>query len=71
MVVWSSWFNNSWGIMGSILTANTLENQAIIDSGRELTVENGAHIVTQQFLDQYMTVTGAGMTIGLVVCMLS
>ena len=58
------------GIMGSILTANTLENQAIIDSGRELTIANGAHIVTQQFLDQYMTVTGAGMTIGLVVCML-
>ncbi|KRM95192.1 PTS system, lactose cellobiose IIC component family protein [Loigolactobacillus rennini DSM 20253] len=30
---------------------------------------NGGHIVTQQLLDQFMTVTGAGMTIGLVVFM--
>ena len=58
------------GIMGSLLTSNTLDNAAIVTSGKELTVANGAHIVTQQFLDQFMTVTGAGMTIGLVVAML-
>lgn len=57
------------GIMGPILTTNTLANQAIIDSGEALTVQNGAHIVTSQFLDQFITVTGAGMTIGFVLCM--
>ncbi len=55
------------GIMGPILSANSAANQAILDQGLELTLENGGHIVTQQFLDQFMTVTGAGLTIGLVV----
>lgn len=54
------------GIMGPILQANALDNQAIIDRGLELTSANGGHIVTQQFLDQFITVTGAGLTIGLV-----
>lgn len=58
------------GIMGPILTSNTLENASIVTSGKELTIANGAHIVTQQFLDQFMTVTGSGMTIGFVLCML-
>ena len=58
------------GVMTGILTSNGLENQAIVTSGKELTIANGAHIVTQSFLDQLMTVTGSGMTIGLVVCML-
>ncbi|MBO0457667.1 PTS sugar transporter subunit IIC [Enterococcus hulanensis] len=57
------------GIMGPILTANSLENTAILKAGQELTVANGGHIVTQQFLDQFMTVTGAGMTIGIVMYM--
>lgn len=57
------------GIMGSLLQTNSLENQDIINSGKELTVANGGHIVTQQFMDQFLTVTGAGMTIGLVVFM--
>lgn len=59
------------GIMQGLLTANTLANQAIIDSGLELTLENGGHIVTQQFLDQFINVTGAGITIGLTVYMLA
>ncbi|AQR93157.1 PTS sugar transporter subunit IIC [Clostridium saccharoperbutylacetonicum] len=58
------------GVMSSVLTSNTLDNAAIVTSGKELTIANGAHIVTQQFLDQFMTVTGAGMTIGFVVAML-
>ncbi len=57
------------GIMGPILQANSLENTAILNSGKELTVANGGHIVTQQFLDQFMTVIGAGMTIGIVMFM--
>ncbi|AGF59121.1 PTS system cellobiose-specific IIC component [Clostridium saccharoperbutylacetonicum] len=58
------------GIMTGILTSNTLENQAIIQSGKELTIANGGHIVTQQFLDNFVSMTGAGVTIGLVLCMI-
>ena len=57
------------GIMTGILQANSLENQALIDKGIELTVENGGHIVTMQFFDQFINVTGAGLTIGLVIYM--
>lgn len=59
------------GIMTGILTSNALENQAIITSGKELTVANGGHIVTQQFLDNMIGMTGSGVTIGLVICMLT
>lgn len=58
------------GIMQPILMSNMTENQAILDAGKALTLENGGHIVTQQFFDQYMTVTGAGMTIGIVIFMI-
>ncbi len=57
------------GIMGPLLQANALENQQILDSGKALTIANGGHIVTQQLMDQFMTVTGSGMTLGLVVFM--
>lgn len=57
------------GIMGPMLLANSAENQAILDAGLELTLANGGHIVTKQFLDQFMTVTGSGVTIGLVLFM--
>ncbi|WP_179396048.1 PTS sugar transporter subunit IIC [Lacticaseibacillus absianus] len=57
------------GIMGPLLQANALENQKILDAGQALTTANGGHIVTQQLMDQFMTVTGSGMTIGLVVFM--
>ena len=58
------------GIMGSLLQANGLANQAILDSGMALTIENGGRIVTQQFIDQFITVTGSGLTIGLVTYMI-
>lgn len=57
------------GIMSPMLASNTAANQAILDAGKELTLANGGHIVTQQFFDQFMTVTGAGLTIGLVLYM--
>ena len=41
----------------------------IIDSGVELTIANGGHIVTQQFYDQFINITGAGITIGLIMYM--
>ena len=37
------------GIMGPILQANSLENTEILKSGKDLTLANGGHIVTQQF----------------------
>ena len=55
--------------MTGLLQANSLANQAIIDSGVELTIANGGHIVTQQFYDQFINITGAGITIGLVMYM--
>ncbi len=55
------------GIMNPLLSANTAENQAILAAGKELTLENGAHIVTQQFLDNFVIMTGAGITIGIVI----
>lgn len=57
------------GIMGPLLLANSADNQAILDAGLELTLANGGHIVTKQFLDQFITVTGSGITIGLVLYM--
>lgn len=59
------------GIMSGLLQANSLANQAIVDSGMELTVANGGHIVTQQFYDQFINVTGAGLTIGVVIYMVA
>ncbi len=58
------------GVMTGLWMANTAANQVILDSGKALTLENGAHIVTQQFYDQFICVTGSGITIGLVVYML-
>lgn len=58
------------GIMGGVFASNMLDNQGIIDSGRELSLANGAHIVTPQFLDQFRSITGTGMTIGLVLAMI-
>lgn len=58
------------GIMQPMLLANSAENQAIVDKGLALTLENGGHIVTMQFMDQFLAVTGAGITLGLVVYIL-
>ena len=58
------------GVMDGILITNATSNQAIIDSGLPLTIENGGCIVTQQFKDCVVNLSGAGATIGLVICML-
>lgn len=55
------------GILTGLWTANSAANQAIIDAGKELTMANGGHIVTQQFIDQFNAITGSGITIGIVV----
>lgn len=55
------------GIVTPLLSANTAENQAILAAGKELTLENGAHIVTIQFMDNFVIMTGAGITIGIAI----
>ncbi|GKU26223.1 PTS sugar transporter subunit IIC [Clostridium folliculivorans] len=58
------------GVTGSLYTANELANQALITSGKELTIANGAHIMTPQFGALFVTVTGSGLTVGLVIAAL-
>jgi PTS system cellobiose-specific IIC component len=53
-------------ILAPILQSNMADNQGIIDSGKELTIANGGHIFTQQFWDNFLCMTGAGIVIGLV-----
>ncbi|MFR0586026.1 PTS sugar transporter subunit IIC [Lactobacillus porci] len=54
------------GIAGPILSANALENAAIFKKYGYVDAAHGGHIVIQGLFDQFSTVTGAGMTIGLV-----
>lgn len=57
------------GIIGPILSANALQNAAIFKKYGYVDAAHGGHIVIQGLFDQFSTVTGAGMTIGLVVFM--
>lgn len=58
------------GVVGGIAAANLLTNQSIVDAGLSLTAQNGAHIWTTQFQNQFVTLSGSGITIGIVVAML-
>lgn len=58
------------GIMGPIVQANAMHNQSLVNAGVELVAGENARIVTQQFVDQFITVGGSGLTLGLVVSML-
>lgn len=58
------------GIVGPILMTNGLANQAIVTAGGKLVAGENAAIVTNQFLDQFITVGGSGLTLGLVITML-
>ncbi|MDN6900016.1 PTS sugar transporter subunit IIC [Oenococcus sicerae] len=57
------------GIMSPILQANALSNAAIFKAHGIVTATNGGHIFIQPLMDQFGTVTGSGMTIGLVIFM--
>lgn len=57
------------GVMTPVLLANNADNLALFHAGK-LSLDNGAHIVTQAFMDQFLTVTGSGLTAGLVVFLL-
>ncbi|CAM3178688.1 PTS sugar transporter subunit IIC [Lactococcus hircilactis] len=67
------------GIMGPLLQANAADNQYVYhyDTVHHMAFRLGqtvdghtTHIVTQAFMDQYLTVTGSGLTIGLVIFLL-
>lgn len=57
------------GIVTALLLSNLDANKALLATG-DLSLENGAHIVTQQFLDNFLLISGSGITFGLVVAML-
>jgi len=57
------------GVMSGMKIANRLDNQAILDSGKALTIANGGHIVTDTFTDALVTIGGSGLTIGLAILM--
>lgn len=56
------------GIMGPILLANTLENAELAKQGTDVLQEQG-NVFIQPLIDQFVNVTGTGMTIGLVLFM--
>lgn len=49
------------------MQSNLASNQAILDAGKKLNVANGGHIFTQQFWDNYLCMTGAGIVVGMVI----
>ena len=57
------------GIVGPILGAHALQNAEIFKKYGYVDAAHGGHIVIQGLFDQFSTVTGAGMTLGLVVFM--
>jgi PTS system cellobiose-specific IIC component len=58
------------GIMGPLLQSNGLANQELFNQGVQLVAGENAAIVTNQFVDQYITFGGSGLTLGLVCTML-
>ncbi|WP_404932619.1 PTS sugar transporter subunit IIC [Pediococcus acidilactici] len=53
-------------IAGVFLMPNTAANAALYHAGK-LTLANGAHIVTNEFYNNFINLTGSGITIGLVI----
>lgn len=58
------------GIVTSILTANAIDNTRLLAQNGSLNIGDGAHIVTQQFLDTFILFTGSGITFGIVFAMI-
>lgn len=53
-------------LTGSLLQANSFDNAQLYRAGR-LTIANGAHVVTNEFYNNFINLTGSGITIGLVI----
>lgn len=56
-------------IAGSLLQANSFDNAQLYKAGK-LTIANGAHVVTNEFYNNFINLTGSGITIGLVIFIL-
>lgn len=72
-VLWWFGIHNSVilsGIVDPLARANGLANQAVVDAGQKLVVGVNGHVVTESFVMNIMNMTGAGITIGLVLCCL-
>jgi PTS system cellobiose-specific IIC component len=54
------------GIAGAFLIPNTASNAALYQAGK-LSLNNGAHIVTNEFYNNFINLTGSGIAIGLVI----
>ncbi|MCT4413577.1 PTS sugar transporter subunit IIC [Leuconostoc pseudomesenteroides] len=54
------------GIAGAFLIPITASNAALYQAGK-LSLNNGAHIVTNEFYNNFINLTGSGITIGLVI----
>lgn len=54
------------GIAGAFLIPNTASNASLYQAGK-LSLNNGAHIVTNEFYNNFINLTGSGITIGLVI----
>lgn len=57
------------GVVTALLLSNLDANKTLLAAGK-LSVGKGANIVTQQFLDSFLILSGSGITFGLVVAML-
>lgn len=61
------------GVMNGIYQANCLANQDVIKTGHTLVASGAgrnAHIIAQQFQDNFITLGGSGITVGLVLAMI-
>lgn len=58
------------GVTTAMLTANSQANEVLAAAGT-LDLAHGGHIVTQQFFDNFVTMTGTGATIGIVLYMVA
>lgn len=57
------------GVVTALLLSNLSVNQGLAAAG-QLSLANGANIVTQQFLDTFLIMSGSGITFGLAIAML-
>lgn len=57
------------GMVGSLLTANTAANAKLQEAGT-LDLAHGAHIVVQQFYDNFINLTGSGQTLAFTILLI-
>lgn len=55
------------GVVGPLLTANSLDNQALLDAGQTLLGNPHAKIITIQMTEVFIKLGGCGITVGFVI----